>query len=303
MVMFVIFALFAACTMMVAYGSLNSLNDIISPSALLTPSLALSTESQNVCFQMYTGLLGVREYSCINGGTITNLTTESVGIIPFSDGETRRSQSNIVSVNQCFADSTKFPDTQSCTDTRLNPAFVSDWNAQCFGLPSCNFDLSQYFYSLQDNPEISSSCANEQARFFMQFTCQLTPKQLHRGRAAIYTNVAMMGLIVVVFYLEFFFVWNKIWKLSFERFKERVNPALFTVKSHIPDKMWFSALDTYRADSDKSELTHFLCELKQQLRQALQKQRGLAEEETEIVTMVCELDNDHKRIDFLEKRA
>ena len=60
--MFVIFALFAACTMFVTFSQITQLNFIISPSALLSDSLALAAVSQNSCFQMYAGLVGSREY-------------------------------------------------------------------------------------------------------------------------------------------------------------------------------------------------------------------------------------------------
>ena len=114
----------------------------------------------------------------------------------------------------------------------------------------------------------------------------------------------MIGLIVVVFYLEYYFVWTKIWNLSFKRFKERVNPAFFTVKSRVSTEMWEEACSNYDPYSGMSEATHFLYELKKQLKRALKERGGLTDEDKcEIVTMVCELENDHLRIDLLEKRA
>ena len=114
--MFVIFALFAACTMFVTFSQITKLNFIISPSALLSDSLALAAVSQNSCFQMYAGLVGSREYQCINGGAITEITVDSIGIIPFdSSTDELKNRQSIDTVNQCFQDSSKFPTTETCT--------------------------------------------------------------------------------------------------------------------------------------------------------------------------------------------
>lgn len=82
----------------------------------------------------------------------------------------------------------------------------------------------------------------------MQFYCEMDDKQIHNSRILFKLTATLVVVITFIFYGGYVYHFSQMVKEHDKYFKNRINPAAFTVKTKLTNELWEKCLESYESE-------------------------------------------------------